>query len=204
MKVLAIPLPPTAHIGSMVPMCWALRTAGHQVLVMASEETSAAVRAAGLNVAEMSEPDRPIERLRLGMAGHMFPSIAYYERDSDAGRAVWQRVAQTWFEHAQIHVDGYLRLAKRWRPDLIVTDPLSLAGRVLGALLGIPVALHRWGVDPTAGPFEDEARRLAGVNIDPALIVDACPASLQVPGAAPARSVRFVPYNGIGTLPEWV
>lgn len=216
MKVLAVPLPPAAHIGSMVPMCWALRADGHQVLAMTSAQMSGAVTAAGLNVVETSEPDLPIERLRLGMTPDMFPSMAYYRRDSDAGAHMWRRVAHTWFDHARLHIDEYLRVASHWQPDLILTDPLHIGGRLLGDLLDVPVAVHRWGVDPTAGPFDREARRLAArlaqaygrgtaaSVLDPVLVVDACPPSLQIADAGPASQVGFVPYNGTGVLPDWM
>jgi glycosyltransferase len=75
------------------------------------------------------------------------------------------------------------------------------------------VVRHRLGPDWFSGAFEAAlSRRLRGLCCgvglaglpEPALIVDPCPASLQVPGVPVGRAVRFVPFNGSGVVPDWV
>nr|WP_187764651.1 nucleotide disphospho-sugar-binding domain-containing protein [Saccharopolyspora spinosa] len=106
----------------------------------------------------------------------------------------------------------YLRLAEAWRPSVLLVDVCALIGRVLGGLLDLPVVLHRWGVDPTAGPFSDRAHELldpvcrhhglTGLPT-PELILDPCPPSLQASDAPQGAPVQYVPYNGSGAFPAW-
>jgi UDP:flavonoid glycosyltransferase YjiC (YdhE family) len=96
--------------------------------------------------------------------------------------------------------------------DLLLTDRLLGLGRLLGAVLGLPVVSHRWGVDPMGEIFEARlrhrlaplCRRLVPPGLpDPALVVDPCPASLQHPDANPGHLMRYVPVNGAEVLPLW-
>lgn len=208
MRILVLPLPAAAHIGAMVSACWALRVAGHDILFACSSQLAGVVRSAGFNVVEITVPDQTMERFRLGMPREAFPEQAYGNRDDPAGARIWRRTAWAWFEHARRHLDAYLSFAQSWQPDVVLTDPLAVGGRLAGGVLGLPTVLNRWGVDPTGGPFEEEARRLTGEFagrdvLEPALTIDACPPVLQVPGARPGYQVRFMPYNGVGTMPDW-
>jgi UDP:flavonoid glycosyltransferase YjiC (YdhE family) len=212
MRVLAVPPPDPSHLVAMVPLCWALRAAGHEVLVACQPDVAPAGRAAGLSVAEIGMEARLTEHARRFTPPETYPSVAFAERDSEAGRFLWEVTAITFVEHANTNIQGYVRLAEAWRADLVLTNPEALLGRVLGGVLGVPVVSYRWGVDPTAGPFETKAQELLGRLCsrlglpglpDPALIVDPCPPSLQLEDAPKGQSLRFAPYNGTGILPDW-
>ncbi|GAB3855350.1 glycosyltransferase [Dactylosporangium cerinum] len=110
-------------------------------------------------------------------------------------------------------------LARTWRPDLIVTEPVEYAAPLAATLLGIPWVLHHWGlpvpdaVHRTAlADVTDRLLRLAdtlGVSqpVDaPLATVDTCPPSLRPPGAVPGVGLpmRYVPYNSASTLPDWL
>lgn len=107
----------------------------------------------------------------------------------------------------------YLAFARDYRPDLVLCDPLDYSGLVIGGVLGIPVVHHRWGVDPVGTPRIPAAReeladfcRTLGLETlpDPAVVLDPCPAALQLPGIRPGTPVRYVPFNGSGAMPDWV
>jgi UDP:flavonoid glycosyltransferase YjiC (YdhE family) len=86
-------------------------------------------------------------------------------------------------------------------------------GRLVGELLHVPSAAHRWGVDPTSGPFEERSAELFAPLCarhglpglpKPRVILDPCPPDIQALDAEPGHPMRYIPFNGTGVLPEWV
>lgn len=211
MRVLVIPVPSAGHLFAYVPLCWALRAEGHEVLVASRPDIAAVARGAGLNTVDV-DLQIPLEQMRKAFTEDMFPATPFGRRDTPQGRGFWQIAARNWYGHAESHLDLFLAVARRWHADVVLTDPLALVGRMVGAALGVPTVVHRWGIDPTGGPFTEAAGPLLagladrlglGGLPDPDLVVDICPPSLQALDAVPGRPVRFAPYNGAGPLPEW-
>jgi UDP:flavonoid glycosyltransferase YjiC (YdhE family) len=212
MRVLAVPVPATTHLAALVPACRALRTAGHDVLVACQPDLVPAVRAAGLIAAEVGTEADLTTGIGRFLPESMFPAHDFARRDTMMGRSLWEALAHSFAVHAEEYVEDYLRLARAWCPDVLLHDHLSLIGRVLGGVLGVPAVSHRWGLDPTNGPCEAKAREYLAPLCDrlglpglpePGFIVDPCPPSLQVEDALPGYRVRYVPFNGTGTLPDW-
>ncbi|GAA3873657.1 DUF1205 domain-containing protein [Saccharothrix violaceirubra] len=198
MRVLVIPLPYPTHLMAMVPLCWALRTSGHEVLIACPPEVRATAHAAGLTTVDVpGHEEAPATTIRL-----RFPLPAFGERYTDAGRDLWRATADSVVRDSLDRLADYRAVAESWRPSLLLVDVCALVGRVLGGLLDVPVAAHRWGVDPTAGPFTERARELLDLP-EPTLVLDPCPPGLQAVDAPPGRPVQFVPYNGSGTVPGW-
>lgn len=213
MKVYVVPVPSTGHLFSFVPTCWALRAEGHEVLVASRPDLNALARAAGIHTVDIDGLDAPLDKMRAIFTEEVFPATPFGQRDTPQGEAMWQFAASNWFTHAEQHLDSFLAPARRWRPDLVVTDPLALVGRMVGASLRVPTVVHRWGVDPTGASFTRTAEpMLAGFSerlglgplAEPAMLVDVCPPTLQALDAKPGRAVRYAPYNGSGSLPDWV
>ncbi|GLZ36299.1 glycosyl transferase [Lentzea sp. NBRC 105346] len=212
MRVLTIPPPAAGHVSAMVPLCWALRAAGHDVLVAGQPDALPVARAAGLNTAEVGALTELTNELSKYMPPELFPAPVFGMRDTDMGRMAWEMTARERVGHAERHLDDYLRVAAAWEPDIILSEPITVVSRVLGGALGIPVVCLRWGVDPTAGPFEDTAQAMLkplceqhGLPGLPPydLVIDPCPPSLQVLDAPAGERFRYVPHNGAGVLPEW-
>ncbi|MEV6753020.1 nucleotide disphospho-sugar-binding domain-containing protein [Streptomyces sp. NPDC051214] len=206
MRVLFISTPSASHFTPLAPLAWALRGAGHDVVVAGQPDIDDAVRASGF-VGRQS--------------GAAFDGEAVLLR----GLEPWQRplqvrprerlriegYAQAWSGHAARVVRGHLDFARAYRPDLIVGDPLEYSTLVIGRALDVPVVHHRWGVDSLAsaarGLARENLRELCeelgvGALPDPAVILDPCPPSLQQPGAEPGLPVRHVPYSANWRLPE--
>ncbi|WP_433170059.1 nucleotide disphospho-sugar-binding domain-containing protein [Actinoallomurus sp. CA-150999] len=194
------------HLMSMVPVAWALRAAGHDVIVAGRPDVTPVAEAAGLpiGVLEGGEPADP-----RGAAGR----LGSRRSGVHGGRweEGWDNIARRWVNRADDVLDAYLSFARDWRPDLVVTDPLEFSGLIVGGVLGVPAVRHRFGPEVLITTGRDVARRAlhdhcvrAGLETglpDPALTLDPCPPSLQHPDAAPARTVRYIAYNGPGTLP---
>ncbi len=120
-----------------------------------------------------------------------------------------------WGEVAEAMTDGLLALARSWRPDLIVYDPLTYAGPLVATLLGIPAVRSLFGPDVTyfltglrLGPLlerfgltESELDLLGTATVDP------CPPGVQFADAiVPTRRIRtrYVPYPGLAEVPAWL
>ncbi|MGY1873978.1 nucleotide disphospho-sugar-binding domain-containing protein [Nocardia gipuzkoensis] len=207
MKFLVVPVPSSGHLLAMVPFCWALRLAGHEVLVASRNDVTATALRSGLNAVELTALNVPMDQLRTQVNPAMFPLPLFADRDQSSGQGLWQVAAQNWHNHARQYLDTFAAVATDWAAEVILTDPLATIGRALGAELDLPVLVHRWGIDPTGGPFTERTAALAeeaGTRLaDPVAVLDICPRRLQAPDAAPGTALGYVPFNGTGALPSW-
>jgi UDP:flavonoid glycosyltransferase YjiC (YdhE family) len=209
MRVLLISTPVTTHLSPMFPMAWALKAAGHEVLVAGQPDVESASHGAGLSTWTAGGPFYVREQMAGHLVGARRPIELGIYRDIDGN---WDAVNRVWIDNARYMVRHYLTLARDWRPQLILADPVEFSSRIIGGLLGIPVVVHRWGLDLLGGPAEQLARqalfltmtdlRLASLP-EASLILDPCPPSLQVQEAAPGESIRYVLSNGAAALPAW-
>jgi hypothetical protein len=218
-----------SHLLCMVPMAWAARAAGHAVLVVGRTEVARAARRAGLPAAEVAElpaaPPAP-EAAPASLAAPAGPAGRPKDAPSGVARVltdrqlsafagrVWPAGGHPWQVRVGRVVDGFLSVARRWRPDLVLCDPIEFTGLVVGAVLDVPVVVQRWGgpdsmsADAVARArallAEPAARLGAGRGLPaPALTLDPCPPSLRLDTATPVRGVRFVPFNGAQPIPSW-
>ncbi|HEX4725925.1 MAG TPA: hypothetical protein VH333_25655 [Pseudonocardiaceae bacterium] len=106
-------------------------------------------------------------------------------------------------------VDGVMRLAEQWRPDLVVQSGLQASGLVAAGKLGVPVVDHGFGFARTLGEHDRWREALAetfekyGITTLPerTASLDVAPPSL-LDEPPTGWSMRYVPYNGGGTLPR--
>ncbi|MDN3262812.1 DUF1205 domain-containing protein [Streptomyces sp. CSDS2] len=207
MRVLVMTTPDPSHLATLVPVAWAFRAAGHEVLVLGRPDSAEPARTAGLNfvslgdlfhteqlvLGDLAPGKRPLESRPRGTKGGGFGGI--------------------WIDHARTMVRDYLDFARSFRPELILSDPLEYSALILGALLGVPVVHHRWGVDPIGTPRLPFAReelretcRSLGLDTlpEPTVVLDSCPGALQLPELKPGTPVRYVPFNGSDPMPSWL
>jgi enterobactin C-glucosyltransferase len=109
--------------------------------------------------------------------------------------------------------DGTIETARAWRPDLVVYSSGCAAGPLAAAAVCVPSVLHgiglRLGGRLTGLVLEElrpayERLALAGAPVPPAALLDNCPPSLREPGRQAGWTVRAVPFNGGGALPDWL
>jgi UDP:flavonoid glycosyltransferase YjiC (YdhE family) len=204
MRVLFVSNPGVGHVFPMVPLAWALRTQGHQVLLATMSDGVAPAAHAGLPVVDVrpgfdrrallermlrENPDQVRERLRMRMTD--------------------LRQAAHWFARlSDLMVDGLVTVAQAWRPDVIVQSQLLGAGLVAGGRLGVPVVDHGFGLARTDGMADLHREHMADAfdRHDAALperheIIDVAPPSMARPQG---WLMRYVPYNGGTTLPDWL
>ncbi|MFA1549863.1 nucleotide disphospho-sugar-binding domain-containing protein [Actinomadura chokoriensis] len=204
MKILFTCCPAPAHLYPLVPLAWALRSAGHTVLVGTAENFRPVVNEAGLPAATVADPVDLVAWLRPPEGG---PFVHGSGRD----RAL-RHSGYRFGELAVRSLPGTARLVETWRPDLVVAEPVEFAGPVAAAAAGVSWVRHLWGLamreeiaGAAAAAFPLRAAK-DGLPA-PALTVDVCPRSLQYPAVRDAVNVaamRYVPYNGPAALPGWL
>ncbi|MGW6270626.1 nucleotide disphospho-sugar-binding domain-containing protein [Streptomyces sp. NPDC055060] len=206
MRVLFISTPSASHFTPLAPLAWALRGAGHDVVVAGQPDIDGIVRASGFVGFQTGAAFDGEAVLLRGLAPWQRP-LQVRPRD----RLRIEGYARAWSGHAERVVRQHLDFARSYRPDLIVGDPLEYSTLIIGRALDVPVVHHRWGVDSLAGEAlgfaREHLRELCaelgvGALPDPAVLLDPCPPSLQLPGAAPGVPVRHVPYSANWRLPD--
>lgn len=186
------------HFAPLVPTGWALRAAGHEVLVACHPSDADPIVRAGL-------PALPV-----GAELDMFGLLRSRRTGAPRGYAGMVATAEV---VAEALADELLAYCRTWRPDLVVYEPAALAGPLVGAVLGIPTVRQLWTCDFTA-PVAGFPATVAGAlterfNVDGlvtagTLTLDPCPPALQVVDDLARQPIRYIPYNGPARLPAWL
>ncbi|MFC4910166.1 nucleotide disphospho-sugar-binding domain-containing protein [Actinomadura gamaensis] len=210
MRVLFVTWSVSGHFKPLVPMAWALRCAGHEVLVASHPSFMGTVTEAGLP----GLPVGPEVDIRAEIRANITAGSRRAETDAErAARQQRSRALRPMVASAAAMAGDLLDHARRWRPDLVVYEPLGFAGPLVARALGVPAVRHIWATDFTAGMPGIEREHLGelferyGVSSIGAvgdLTLDPCPPSLQIDDELPRRAVRCVPYTGPAVLPAWL
>ncbi|MET8911833.1 nucleotide disphospho-sugar-binding domain-containing protein [Micromonospora sp. NPDC004551] len=199
MRVLIVSAPLQGHLLPLVPLALAWRDAGHEVLV-ASGGDALAVDLGGL-VAHDIAPGFAFGRI----AGRVLLRHPLLARRELAGRAGTAVVGELFGAANATFADAVVALARRERPDLIVHEPLAVAGAVAAERVGAPAVLQENNLFPAAdlvaavaasGPMRQY--RIGA----PAATITVAPPSLT--GLRPGLPLRAVPYSGGGEVPDWL
>ena len=209
-----------SHFNPMVPLGWALRAAGHEVIVVSHPGFAPTITRAGLPALPAGRPvDLAAElsnaiRRSTWKPGAHYPGTGYPGTGHDPikrrrGLTVLRIAAAS----ADAMADDALSFARTWRPDCVVFEPTAFLGPVLAGALGVPSYRLLWTVDFSASitVVEDEllgglAARLGAprVNALGDATLDPCPPRLQTEYGNPRQPMRYVPYNGPSVLPAWL
>ncbi|MDH2390852.1 glycosyltransferase [Streptomyces sp. HNM0663] len=198
-----------SHLYAMVPLAWAFRAAGHDVLVASQPELAGLTASTGLPGVSVGADVDAVGLVR----GYVLPSengpADGAGRTPRSGKG--PRAMQMFYAHADSMTDDLARLARDWRADAVVFEPTALAGPVAAAAAGVPAVRLLYGTDLMARARALLPQVLAplaernGVDaFDPfgALTVDPCPDDFQVPVDHPRLAMRYVPFNGPGGPPH--
>jgi UDP:flavonoid glycosyltransferase YjiC (YdhE family) len=215
LRVLFSVSPGIGHLFPLIPLAWAFRAAGHDVLVAtAGESVSAAIRA-GLPVVETA-PAAAVEAILRNAAG---PEPAERVRRMRArgkqialgGARIHPMLLETFGRLSDSLADASVAVARRWRPDLVVHSRLQGVGLLVARLLGIPAVEHGYNLqreDDLAARFlphlADTFHR-HGLPPEPPerIVLHVAPEDLLL-GPGPGWPMRYVPYNAGGVLPDWI
>lgn len=193
------------HFFPMVPLAWALRAAGHEVLVNAPANFTPTITSTGLYAAGFVPPVQFEDFMLRDRQGRpVQPPANPRDRRESGGRA-WGRLAA-------LMLDATLELVEAYRPDVIISEPNEYAGSMAATRYGIPWIEHGWGImgmpefkPATTAELAPELSRLGQTGLtEPDLKIDTCPPSLCEESAPDTLPMRYVPYNGAAVAPDWV
>jgi L-noviosyl transferase len=198
-RILITVNPAPGHLFALVPLAWALHLDGHQVLVAAPQSLAQQVRRASLSTAVVGGNASFLES---------WPADRRLGGNPELDLTVFVAIAEQ-------TAPDVLRLVRAWRPDLIVSEPVEYAGPLAATLTGTPWVRHLWGL-PVPGHLQRNAEagiadRLERLHLAhdlwrpvdaPIATVDPSPPSLSADSGHLA--MRYVPYNGAGTMPDWL
>ncbi|GAA0639173.1 DUF1205 domain-containing protein [Kutzneria viridogrisea] len=226
MRVLFATTDWSGHYMPMVPLAWALRAAGHEVLVLCGSALQPTVAKSGLASVPLAEGNG-LFNARVGnflraVSGHevvpgLPPIHPITGREmTDLGRFDWpaiERCIPAWRVRRQALMTEF---AHDWRPDLVVHDLPNVDGRLVAAAAGCPAVLHLWGL---AGTLEtDWSMRVLPEQVDHTFagfglqgkgsrvthVIDPSPGPMEPAIAETRLPIRNLSYNGPGALPDWL
>lgn len=201
MRVLFTTTPGFGHLAPMVPLAWALRCAGHQVVVAGPRPIANAVRAAGLVHIPVGE------RTPLDLWS------------SDAGPAGDRDFSiEPWVELAEGSIAAIVDAIEQWRADLVCSEFGEFAGPIAAARCGVVSVVHQWGMHLSSALLRalfhrgvrnrlrelEERFDVAPQDAAPAATFTLCPPSLAAFDAAGWLPLRHIPYCGSGIVLPWL
>jgi len=205
-RVMFTAAPGAGHVFPMIPLAWALRAAGHEVLLVTGGRGLAAAAKSGLPFADHAPAMTGQE-----VSDHITRQFPAHLPSAGSRILNLTEAAERVCHIARFGVDETVRIAEHWRPDLVVHDPLNVAGPVCGAKFHVPAVQHLWGFVRTAG-LAAELHRLLGDDFErngaaglpeATAVLDVAPPGMLT-GEPEGWSLRYVPHNGAGALPDWL
>ncbi|MEV4320385.1 nucleotide disphospho-sugar-binding domain-containing protein [Actinocrispum sp. NPDC049592] len=200
MKILATSAPSEEHLYPMLPTLWALRNAGHDVLVALPAQLAKITAATGLPATRVSDDITICFGSRSG-------------QDATVGDLVGHIVGH-YVPVTEQTVDRTVAIAEVWQPDLVVCSDFEYSGPIAAAAIGVPTVLHGRGMLPHPAIAAPVAEALLPLHRKWGLhdgapdhwkIIDNCPPSLQWT-TPPTNAIagRYVTFHSPGELPSWI
>jgi UDP:flavonoid glycosyltransferase YjiC (YdhE family) len=216
MRVLVTASPGLGHMLPMVPIAWALRAAGHDVLLAMAGRNAEHVpmlAASGLHVVQ-TETHETFERLM--QAARESLNVADIQKTMrEASRSgSFEGLAgigmRLFAPQSDVVADAVVAVAEDWRPELVLHSPMEGAGPLAAAKLGVPAVEQAFGMFslddrvPRMAELLADTYRRHGVAGPPERrgLLNVAPPSMGT--ADIGWSMRYVPFNGGGQLPDWL
>ncbi len=214
-RIVVTSQPAYGHLHPMVPLCRALSSAGHEVMIASSRPFLPQLEATGLEAVTAG-----VDWLESEIAD-AFPEYAEHRA---RGEAKWYLQSEIfgWYT-ARAMADDVVSLASTGPVDLIIREPWEFGGAIAATRLRIPCVLHGIGgsgnVEEVVDLAGDRLRQhAADLGVDDLwdwlggdLYLDPCPPCLQpVPRTFHPKHrqlIRPVPFDatdGSPDAPRWM
>jgi glycosyltransferase (activator-dependent family) len=138
----------------MVPLAWALRTAGHDVRVASQPELTDVITNAGLTAVPVGR-DHTLHQFlkRTEELGDGEERFDFTENDPE--KLTWEylssgysQVVPWWFRLVnEPMIRDLVAFCRSWRPDLVIWEPVTFAGPIAAEACGAVHARMMWSVD---------------------------------------------------------
>jgi UDP-N-acetylglucosamine:LPS N-acetylglucosamine transferase len=193
MRVLVVAAPLLGHVFPLMPLALALRDAGHDVVVATGGE-ALRVRDSGLHVEDVVPAN-----VRFGpIALRIVVTHPLVARRELRGSGRLDFVSRMFAAVGNAMTAPLRALAARWRPDVVVHEPLAVAG----SALGVPSIVHDVSLFDGLELTRAVGDRMKAEVRSPATVLRTAPPSVaEFRGGVP---MRFVAHSGDGEVPRWL
>jgi glycosyltransferase (activator-dependent family) len=156
MRVLFVTYAEKTHFFTMIPLAWALQTAGHEVRVASQVELAETITGAGLAAVPVGFSDFHRMVKEAGDTEIQLTDPAHDLAETDREKMTWDfmlgsstvRVPQYFMiANNRSMLTELVAYAKHWKPDLIVWEPFSFSGAVAARISGAAHARLVWSPD---------------------------------------------------------
>jgi L-2-deoxyfucosyltransferase len=161
MRVLFTTFAAKSHLYEMVPLAWALHTAGHEVRVASQPDLADDIIRTGLTAVSVGDElnlDRLMQEVceDANTSMEADPSLADYItlEENRPEKLTWDHVLglfqwHTWEIFAgftgEAVMDDIVKFAREWRPDLVIWDSMTFSGPVAARASGAAHARMLFG-----------------------------------------------------------
>ncbi len=199
MRILFTTVSLPGHFFPLVPLAWACRAAGHEVLVLSAGEFVPTVLGSGLPAASSGPGERFAD-----LVADDRPSAGLGEQRSAHGRVFGRMAARA--------LPGTAAVVRNWQPDLVVSERAEFAGPIAAWTYDVPQAELHWGIAALPEYRWAAANELhlqlaaRGLTVlpSPALTLNPWPPSLRLPHALGHQGIRARSYNGEAHVRDWL
>ncbi|GAA3031751.1 activator-dependent family glycosyltransferase [Streptosporangium longisporum] len=157
MRVLFTMHAAAAHLFLVVPIAWALKAAGHEVIVATQPDIVDDVTRTGLTALPVGDPSNIAERLASIPADQQIfgsgydiaeerPEVLTYEYVRDCMAAFASPLALDLITDDSMY-DDLVGFCREWRPDLVVWDSITFPGMVAARACGAAHVRSTFGRD---------------------------------------------------------
>ncbi len=159
MRILFVTTPLSTIFYPMVPLAWALRTAGHDVRVASYPNFADTITQAGLTAVPVGR-DRNMLQLLPGQTEELLEEARRglprpYDIAEDPEGTDWEEALEGYYEalyswHRLENfplVAGLVEFARQWKPDLVLWEPMAFAGAIAAKACGAAHGRLLWTMD---------------------------------------------------------
>ncbi|ANZ38058.1 hypothetical protein BBK82_20335 [Lentzea guizhouensis] len=193
MRVLVVAAPLLGHVFPLLPLALALREAGHDVVVATGGEALKAGES-GLPVEDVVPPGVHFGRI----AAKIMLTHPLVARAEMAGSGKLDFVSRLFSVFNNAMTEPLQALAARWRPDVVLHEPLAAAGSALDA----PSVVHDVSLFDGLALTAAVSDRMKAETHAPTTVIRTAPASIAE--FSSGWPMRFVPHSGSGEVPGWL
>ncbi|SFX77009.1 activator-dependent family glycosyltransferase (plasmid) [Streptomyces atratus] len=155
---------------SMVPLAWALRSAGHDVRVASTPNLTEVITNAGLPAVPVGRDDGFSRMLGGKPASLLTGLLQPYDVAAAPERAAWEylhagyeSVVPWWHRMANVPmIPDLVDFARQWRPHLVLWEPTTFAGAIAAEASGAAHGRLLWSLDVFGVTREHYLRLKAG------------------------------------------
>ncbi|WP_409493540.1 activator-dependent family glycosyltransferase [Amycolatopsis sp. cmx-11-12] len=156
MRVLFTTFAAKSHLYDMVPLAWALHTAGHEVRVASQPDLAEDITRASLTAVPVGE-ELNLDQVLQEDTSDEDPSLADLDiAENRPEMLTWDYVLRVfqWYSPVMFEglageavMDDIVEFAREWRPDLVIWDPMTFSGPVAARASGAAHARMLFGQD---------------------------------------------------------